>query len=149
MRNIDASLQAKLSEILNTPSVYPNFIPRTDDNEWLGLPAATYRQLDGDRAEFGDSGLGRMREDKYLVEMFSTNAEEVKAFKELIQAALEGPVGGTDDAPQPTQWVEGGPTIYWAIATNPSSDLDAAAYEHHLTLNFEQLTVTITYLMRC
>jgi len=149
MHNIDAALQAKLSEVLGTTSVFPNFIPRTEDDDWLGLPAATYRQLDGERAEHGDIGVSSVREDKYLIEMFSTNAEEVKNFKEKVLDAFVGPPGGTDDAPAVVQWIENGPKIYWAVASSPTSDLDAAAYEHHLTLNFEQLTVTITYSTRC
>lgn len=149
MTSIETALQAQLMKVLDTESVYKNFIPRTEDNQWLGLPAATYRQLDEERAEFGDIGGSSIREAKFLVEMFSTDGCEVEAWKDILLDAFQGPVstakGDSSDAPRPTQWVVDGPTIYWAMASSPSSDLDAAAYEHHLTLNFEQLTLTITY----
>ena len=147
MVTIGDSLQAELMRVLETTSVFPNYIPRVDD-QWLGVPAATYRQLDGERMTHGDVGLSKIVQDKFLVEVFSYNIEEARQWSSRLFDSFTGPIG-RDDAPGHTRWVEDGPVIHWAEAASPSSDLEAAAYEHHQVLVFEQLVITVTYLRSC
>lgn len=151
MTVIEPSVFRKLCDVLGHSRVYPDEIPMRESDAGdvepdCALPAVAYRLVSGTQPDSLDKGNLPYKSDSFLIEVFDTNAKSNQDVRTTLFKEFTGPVDKRPGAGGwPKLWVDGGPKIRWAEATDPSVDTDYGTKDAHDLLRFVQLLLTVTY----
>lgn len=149
---IELDLYAKLCMVVGHRRVYPEDIPLKDTEDGMAvdceLPALTYRIVVGDQVNTIDKGRTGIRQDTFLVEVFSTDSVELQTLRRTLFEAFKGPPDPNKPG-WPAAWRDGGHKIRWAEATEPSGDTDYGTKDVHDVLRYVQLLLNLTYHGGC
>lgn len=149
---IEPDVWKKLCDVVGHKRVYPDEIPLAETDEGMRvnceLPALTYRLVVGNQADTLDKGRTGIKQDTFLIEIFSTDAGECQDLRRLLFDAFKGPPDPKKPG-WPARWRDGGHKIRWAEATEPSADTDYGTKDVHDLLRYVQWLLNVTYHGGC